>query len=115
MASFLCLLLFTASALGAEVRWQAVAAREPIAPLSQLSSHQQYRDHLLAPGLFPQSVVKKALGVSWENILKNGVENCVYPICLSLLNAMIPALSDPIPDEHWVGSSRDRQKKIIKL
>ncbi|CAH2091081.1 unnamed protein product [Euphydryas editha] len=53
----------TSSALGAELSWRAVAAREPPAALPQLASHQQYRDRLLAPGLFPPAVVKKALAI----------------------------------------------------
>ncbi|XP_028172522.1 nuclear pore complex protein Nup160 homolog isoform X2 [Ostrinia furnacalis] len=53
--------IITSSVLGAEVSWRAVAGREPAPPLPQLASHQQYRDRLLAPGLFPPSVVNKAL------------------------------------------------------
>lgn len=53
--------MMTCSSLGAEVSWQAVAGREPPPPLPQLSNHNQYRDRLLAPGLFPHSVIRKAL------------------------------------------------------
>ncbi|GBP19915.1 Nuclear pore complex protein Nup160 homolog [Eumeta japonica] len=53
--------IITTSTLGPEVEWRAVAPHEPVTPLPQLSSHQQYRDRLLAPGLFPASVIRKAL------------------------------------------------------
>ncbi|CAG4947485.1 unnamed protein product [Parnassius apollo] len=53
--------VITSSSLGAEVSWRCVAGREPPPPLPQLSSHQQYRDRLLTPGLFPPAVIKKAL------------------------------------------------------
>ncbi|CAH2039562.1 unnamed protein product, partial [Iphiclides podalirius] len=53
--------VITSSSLGAEVSWRCVAGREPPPPLPNLSSHQQYRDRLLAPGLFPPAVIKKAL------------------------------------------------------
>ncbi|XP_068618612.1 nuclear pore complex protein Nup160 homolog [Battus philenor] len=53
--------VITSSSLGAEVSWRCVASREAPPPLPQLSSHQQYRDRLLAPGLFPPAVIKKAL------------------------------------------------------
>ncbi|CAH0398784.1 unnamed protein product [Chilo suppressalis] len=53
--------VITSSALGAEVSWRAVAGREPAPPLPLLPSHHHYRDRLLAPGLFPPQVVRKAL------------------------------------------------------
>ncbi|XP_045515862.1 nuclear pore complex protein Nup160 homolog [Pieris brassicae] len=53
--------VITSCAIGPDVSWRAVASKEPLSPLPQLSSHQQYRDRLLAPGLFPTSVIKKAL------------------------------------------------------
>ncbi|XP_037294626.1 nuclear pore complex protein Nup160 [Manduca sexta] len=63
--------IITSSAIGVEVSWRAVAGREPPPPLPQLSHHQQYRDRLLAPGLFPSSVIRKALAIynrTWGGI-----------------------------------------------
>ncbi|KPJ07213.1 Nuclear pore complex protein Nup160-like [Papilio machaon] len=51
----------TTTSVGAEVSWRCVAVREAPPPLPQLSSPHQYRDRLLAPGLFPPTVIKKAL------------------------------------------------------
>ncbi|CAH0584338.1 unnamed protein product [Chrysodeixis includens] len=53
--------IITSVSAGAEAWWQAVAAREAGGALPVLGSHQQYRDRLLAPGLFPPAVVRKAL------------------------------------------------------
>ncbi|KAL4707694.1 hypothetical protein ACJJTC_014875 [Scirpophaga incertulas] len=53
--------VITTSAIGAEVSWRAVAGHEPPPPLPQLSTHHHYLDRLLAPGLFPPSVIRKAL------------------------------------------------------
>lgn len=50
--------------VGAEAWWRAVAGREAAAALPALGSHQQYRERLLAPGLFPPAVIRKALVVS---------------------------------------------------
>ncbi|XP_073947208.1 nuclear pore complex protein Nup160 [Choristoneura fumiferana] len=55
--------IITSSTLSAEVSWRCVAAREPPPPLPPLGSHQQYRDRLLTPGLFPPAVVRKALAI----------------------------------------------------
>uniref|UniRef100_A0A2A4JQD4 Nucleoporin Nup120/160 beta-propeller domain-containing protein n=1 Tax=Heliothis virescens TaxID=7102 RepID=A0A2A4JQD4_HELVI len=53
--------IITSVCVGAEAYWRAVATREAAGALPTLSSHQQYRDRLLAPGLFPPSVIRKAL------------------------------------------------------
>lgn len=50
--------------VGAEAWWRAVAGREAAGALPVLGSHQQYRDRLLAPGLFPPAVIRKALVVT---------------------------------------------------
>ncbi|XP_063363077.1 nuclear pore complex protein Nup160 homolog [Cydia amplana] len=55
--------IITSSTLSAEVSWRMVAPREPPPPLPALSSHQQYRERLLTPGLFPPQVVRKALAI----------------------------------------------------
>ncbi|KAH9630425.1 hypothetical protein HF086_016963 [Spodoptera exigua] len=47
--------------VGAEASWRAVAGREAAAALPTLGSNQQYRDRLMAPGLFPPAVIRKAL------------------------------------------------------
>ncbi|KAJ8713529.1 hypothetical protein PYW07_013899 [Mythimna separata] len=53
--------IITSVFVGAEAWWRAVAGREAAGALPVLGSHQQYRDRMLAPGLFPPAVIRKAL------------------------------------------------------
>ncbi|CAG4950070.1 unnamed protein product [Colias eurytheme] len=85
--------VITSSAIGPEVSWRAVATKEPLSPLPQLSSHQQYRDRLLAPGLFPSCVIKKALVIyrrTWggnEQVIETDLgEACVNAVQARLRN-----------------------------
>ncbi|CAK1556305.1 unnamed protein product [Leptosia nina] len=79
--------VITSCAIGPDVSWRAVATKEPLSALPQLSSHQQYRERLLSPGLFPPSVIKKALVIyrrAWggsEPVLDNDLgESCVSAV-----------------------------------
>ncbi|CAH0729818.1 unnamed protein product, partial [Brenthis ino] len=92
----------TSSALGAEVSWRAVAAREPPPALPQLSSHQQYRDRLLAPGLFPSAVVKKALVMyrrTWGGG-EAGAEAELGDACAAAVAARVRALGARADHDH---------------
>nr|XP_026499138.1 nuclear pore complex protein Nup160 homolog isoform X2 [Vanessa tameamea] len=85
----------TSSALGAEVSWRAVAAREPPPALPQLSSHLLYRDRLLAPGLFPTAVVMKALVIyrrTWGGS-EAGAEIDLSESCMSAVQARMRGLT----------------------
>lgn len=53
--------IITSVLVGAEASWRAVAGREAAGALPTLGSNQQYRDRLMAPGLFPPAVIRKAL------------------------------------------------------
>ncbi|XP_046968556.1 nuclear pore complex protein Nup160 homolog isoform X2 [Vanessa cardui] len=85
----------TSSALGAEVSWRAVAAREPPPALPQLSSHLHYRDRLLAPGLFPSAVVMKALVIyrrTWGGS-EAGTDSDLSESCMSAVQARMRGLT----------------------
>ncbi|XP_039755802.1 nuclear pore complex protein Nup160 homolog [Pararge aegeria] len=85
----------TSSAIGAEVSWRAVAAREPLSALPQLASNQQYRDRLLTPGLFPQALVKKALVIyrrTWGGA-ETGMDADLKESCMSAVQARMRNLT----------------------
>ncbi|XP_075978722.1 nuclear pore complex protein Nup160 isoform X2 [Anticarsia gemmatalis] len=87
--------IITSVSAGAEACWRAVAGREAGAALPALSSHQQYRDRLLAPGLFPPSVIRKALVIynrTWGNS-ESGVEGDLGEAAMNAVQARLRHLT----------------------
>ncbi|XP_026325056.1 nuclear pore complex protein Nup160 homolog isoform X2 [Hyposmocoma kahamanoa] len=88
--------IITSSALGPEVSWRAVCGREPPPPLLHYSTHQQYRDRLMAPGLFPPAVLNKALviyrrtwGTETGANVTTGVDGDLGEACISAVQSRI--------------------------
>ncbi|VVD03156.1 unnamed protein product [Leptidea sinapis] len=93
----------TSSPIAANMSWRAVATKEPPTAPPQLTSHQQYRDRLMAPGLFHTSVIKKALVIYCRTWGGEGVnvessdlgESCAHAVQARVRNmAARPAAPD---------------------
>ncbi|CAG9561271.1 unnamed protein product [Danaus chrysippus] len=85
----------TTTGIGPEAQWRAVAGREPPPSLPQLSSVNMYRDRLLAPGLFPPAVIRKALVIYRRQWGGEGGEGDVDlgEACVSAVQARLRALT----------------------
>ncbi|XP_072947333.1 nuclear pore complex protein Nup160 homolog [Epargyreus clarus] len=87
--------VITSSNAGAEARWRGVAAGARAPPLPALGSHQQYRDRLLAPGLFPPALVSKALTIyrrTWGGA-EGAAEGELGEACAAAVQARLRSLA----------------------
>ncbi|XP_053606276.1 nuclear pore complex protein Nup160 homolog isoform X2 [Plodia interpunctella] len=87
--------VITSSCLGVEASWRAVGRGEALPPLPALASARLYRDHLMAPGLFPPAVLSKALRIyrrTWGNN-ETSVESDLGEAALSAVQARVRQLA----------------------
>ncbi|XP_041987810.1 nuclear pore complex protein Nup160 homolog [Aricia agestis] len=85
----------TSAAVCGGARWRAVAARAAAPALPVLGSHAQYRDRVLAPGLFPPAVLNKALVIyrrTWGGG-DSGPETDLSEACLNAVQTRLRNLT----------------------